>query len=167
MKAIAQGFYVPHHFILNSEVPRCIFVFPPLPLSVPWGCEKDSSSFRIFLLKYGTCVCRNHFLGRVSIFIALFFASPSVFLQILFQRKKRREIRSKTIAFFFLPLFYLKIEKQLSFFRKFLLTRKWVQFSEVDELFEVDEFLTSTWVFELDEFLKSRWVFWTRWVFEK
>ena len=78
----------PHHFILNSEVPRCIFVFPPLPLSVPWGCEKDSSSFRIFLLKYGTCVCRNHFLGRVSIFIALFFASPSVFLQILFQKKK-------------------------------------------------------------------------------
>ena len=167
MRAIAQGFYAPHHFILNSEVPRCIFVFPPLPLSVPWGCEKDSSSFRIFLLKYGTCVCRNHFLGRVSIFIALFFASPSVFLQTLFQKKKLREIRSKTIAFFFLPLFYLKIEKQLSFFRKFLLTRKWVQFSEVDELFEVDEFLTSRWVFEVDEFSKSRWAFWTRWVFEK
>ena len=73
MRAIAWGFYAPHHFKINSEVPYCIFVFPPLPLSVAWGCFTDSSSSRIFSLKYGTCVSRKYLLGRVSIFVALFF----------------------------------------------------------------------------------------------
>ena len=89
MRAIAWGFYAPHHFKINSEVPYCIFVFPPLPLSVAWGCFTDSSSSRIFSLKYGTCVSRKYLLGRVSIFVALFFFASCVLPQIVSPPKKK------------------------------------------------------------------------------
>ena len=88
MRAIAWGFYAPHHFKINSEVPYCIFVFPPLPLSVAWGCFTDSSSSRIFSLKYGTCVSRKYLLGRVSILVAFFFLLLLMFCLKSFSKKK-------------------------------------------------------------------------------
>ena len=129
MRAIAWGFYAPHHFKINSEVPYCIFVFPPLPLSVAWGCFTDSSSSRIFSLKYGTCVSRKYLLGRVSIFVALFFffASSCVLPQIVFQKKKAKpNMGPKQSLSFFFPQahFYLKSEKYLTFLKRYFFWQK-------------------------------------------
>ena len=110
MRAIAWGFYGPHHFNLNSEVPHCIFVFPPLLLSLAWGCCANSSSSRIFFLKYGTCVSRKYLLGRVSnIRCFVFFCVFLCFSSNRFPKKKLREIGVQKDRFLFSsPHFYLK-----------------------------------------------------------
>ena len=103
---------------------------PPPIVSVPWGCRSDCLWRRIFFLIYASCVSRNYLLLGEGLYSSLLcFLLLLVFSLNRFPKKATPNKGPKRVLLFASIVFTSKMEKHLTFSRKFLLHKKGSSYS--------------------------------------